>query len=98
MTKEGPRIYYKVELIRGEEWQTICSVLKKMAKEDFKLVFPGDELEYDPSEVIPHSHKIPDEAGRKREFEVTRKGDCETQNTQNDYIDFFDYKIPKLDD
>ena len=101
MTKEGPKVYYKVEMIRGEPWQTICSVLKKMQKEDFKLVFPGEELEYDPSEVIPCSHKTPDEVGRKREYGLTRKGVCESNNTPDlcvtqDYLDFFDYKIPKL--
>ena len=101
MTKEGLRIYYKCEMVRGNPWDTNITILKKMGTGDIEIKFPGEQLEYDPSEIVPNSKKIPDEAGRKRAAELTQK-ECELtrtdEQTKNDYIEFFDYKIPKLED
>ena len=90
MTKEGLRIYYKVEQIRGDPWNSFCSVLKKMPVDDFELHFPGEQLDFEVSEIVPNSIQ----------YELTRKGDSEQgkKRTGNNEIDFFGYKIPKLDD
>ena len=90
MTKEGIRIYYKVEQIRGDPWKSFCSVLKKFSQEDFELYYPGEQLDFEVTEIVPNSIQ----------YAMTRKEDIEQgkKRDRNEELDFFGYKIPKLDE
>ena len=87
MTQEGLRIYYKVEQIRGEPYKSFCSVLKKLEIGDFELHFPGEQLDFEVSEIVPNS--IQYETSRQENEKAKKR-------TGTEELDFFGYKIPKL--